>query len=641
MKDVTIQKLIKYYFSNNTLEWYSNEGRRISKKDFTFRVSNGDQCFTHYDSMRDQFYVEVGKAFYTLTRNKDLKDTIDPRKLKQTYKDMSATYRGVYYHEIAHVLYTDFNKFNSFMQLLSKKKQYTLLQLFKTVSNILEDVVIENELEFQFPSIKNYMRYLRLTTFPQEQIDKLQEEIKDDETINTFMNYFLYRYRIPSRVSFEHPVYTKHKKHLHSSAYIIMNTQDGGKRLERALALAYEISQYFQEEKDIDYKEVLKGKDEDWIKSLPESEEEESKAPEVSSGPTSIEDSSGVEDSSSKPSKTSSEETTSESEGSSESDDVDDEAKEAIEEEKDLGVQKNSGEADDVSSDPDSEENLKQTLRAAANDEPIVNKRHECYHLGDYYDFSVHKKHYDNIVNENEPTIASLVSVIKKIRAYNNSRFLNKQKRGKLDPRQAMKPNAGLKVFKKKLAPKREADLAVQLVVDNSGSMHGTKSTITGHATIALQESLYRLNIPFAIASFTEGHASITNDLIRFNDKYNTAKYNTTLLTKQKILGSPTYTFAGNVDEVNLDYIGTRFLKQRKEKDKIMIVLSDGATTGSASVLKTITEKYEQKGIQVLGIGIVDSNVKRAYNNYEIFDSLDDLKSLANVLQEYILNNIY
>ena len=98
-------------------------------------------------------------------------------------------------------------------------------------------------------------------------------------------------------------------------------------------------------------------------------------------------------------------------------------------------------------------------------------------------------------------------------------------------------------------------------------------------------------------------------------------------------------TFAGNSEEINLYYIWKRFQKV-KHKTKILMVLCDGATTGSRDSLKRIIKQIEDDGIIVIGIGIMCSEVASLYPRHKLFNSAEELdrdlpQYLIDTLSEY------
>ena len=642
-KSITYKKLINHYFNASTLSWFSAEAHRLAKTVITLQFPYEEGCYmtqTH----RGRPSVVLGKKFYNkAVINKPNTDEVDPKLLKKTYKDISAVYKGALYHEVSHKLYTDVLTFTSYIQELLKRGYPDLANLFKTISNIVEDVVIEDEFEFYYPSIGKFLQYLRLRIFSQETIDEFRDSMEDTD-VNHLIQFILYKYRVPSRVAFEHKLYTDNKKALHSSMFLALNTVDAKRRLNRCLAFAYEFYMQFIDdtEKPIDIDDVLKGKDMAWIKSLPEQTHPKTKVKSPKSSPLDMDEEShgegsGTLDPSAAP------------KGAGEDDEDEEELKDKLTS-TDGGVARRetmgSSPLDSKPSsapDPDSTKLSDAVVNNAANDEPVINQDHRSVYIHDSIDFAGYNDHYRSIVVEHEPKINKLVNIVKKMKAVNNNRYERHQKKGKLDKRKITKETDSLKVFKKRLAPRKEADLSFSLLVDNSGSMMGRKSIVVGNALVILQETLYRLGIPFEVNAFTEnfGGEAVTIEMHRFDDSFNKTKASASLFTKQIEYSHPLYTFQGNVDESNLQFIGTRFLHNRKEKDKILIMMSDGATTGSRDVLSRVAQNFENKGMTILGIGIIDDNVEDIYNDHYTFSSIEDLENLAGVIQRYILNKVF
>ena len=85
-------------------------------------------------------------------------------------------------------------------------------------------------------------------------------------------------------------------------------------------------------------------------------------------------------------------------------------------------------------------------------------------------------------------------------------------------------------------------------------------------------------------------------------------------------------------------------IKDRNEKRKVLIVLSDGspsfAIQGCADHgLKQVTQDIERSGVvELYGIGIQDSNVTRFYKNNVVIRNVSDLDTkLVELLKSIIL----
>jgi cobalamin biosynthesis protein CobT len=82
-----------------------------------------------------------------------------------------------------------------------------------------------------------------------------------------------------------------------------------------------------------------------------------------------------------------------------------------------------------------------------------------------------------------------------------------------------------------------------------------------------------------------------------------------------------------NVDGESLEYAAMRIAK-RREKRKVILVLSDGQPSGGANVaphLKMTVENLTKVGIETIGIGIMDSAVKRFYPKSCVLQRIEDL----------------
>jgi cobalamin biosynthesis protein CobT len=99
-------------------------------------------------------------------------------------------------------------------------------------------------------------------------------------------------------------------------------------------------------------------------------------------------------------------------------------------------------------------------------------------------------------------------------------------------------------------------------------------------------------------------------------------------------------TFCGNIDEVNLRYVRDVLNKQH-QKDKMCIVISDGATCGDWRDLRKVAENMEASGILMLGIGIFDNNVTKIYNNHIVLKESKDLEQLASFLNRYLVRHVF
>lgn len=205
----------------------------------------------------------------------------------------------------------------------------------------------------------------------------------------------------------------------------------------------------------------------------------------------------------------------------------------------------------------------------------------------------------------------------------------------------------------------RAKDTAVALLSDCSGSMKGAPMATALSASYALASVLERCNIPsecmgFTTAGFYGGseHTPLTADQIN--------QYQADLqheVSKSKVNFSRTYPIympifkefherinaeikkrfayqrkyqpmmGGNIDGESLEYAAMRLAK-RKEKRKVIMVLSDGFPAGARGDdehLKYMVERLTKMGFDLVGIGIKSNAVARFYDNYVILNEITDL----------------
>lgn len=204
-------------------------------------------------------------------------------------------------------------------------------------------------------------------------------------------------------------------------------------------------------------------------------------------------------------------------------------------------------------------------------------------------------------------------------------------------------------------------DVAVSLVVDASGSMSGSKIHTAAASAYALSSVLDRLKITHEVICFTTGGQVDVSKMREQEKKYGVryARYEALYMpivkgygerlqteTKKRFAWLPNGSFfANNVDGECVD-VAYRRLQQRKEKGKIMIVLSDGmpsAGGGGADLsrhLKDTVKKIESSGTKVIGIGIQSTAVKSFYSKNIVVNNVEDLpKGVISELRTMLLAN--
>jgi len=191
-------------------------------------------------------------------------------------------------------------------------------------------------------------------------------------------------------------------------------------------------------------------------------------------------------------------------------------------------------------------------------------------------------------------------------------------------------------------------DVAVELLIDMSGSMDGSKIHTAAQTAYALCNVLERIGIQCEAVCFTTGmgncgdHAAMQAEEAKIGRKYSRSEqlympilksFNERLSTDvKKRFGWLPYTqsMRNNVDGECVEIAGMR-LMGRKEKGKILMVLSDGApncygnTRTLGPHLKKVVENLTRAGLNVIGIGIESNDVERFYPKHMVLNKVEEL----------------
>ena len=206
-------------------------------------------------------------------------------------------------------------------------------------------------------------------------------------------------------------------------------------------------------------------------------------------------------------------------------------------------------------------------------------------------------------------------------------------------------------------------DTAVQLLIDCSGSMSGSKMRMAGDVSIALSIALDGAGIPFECIGFWSDYpyedAAWGEAWEQTRDARGYARYDTlrvpvfkgfehALRQRFPHMGSiEDYARSDNPDADALRFVLPRLLA-RPESRKVMMVLSDGspcyATGWSYSQVNADTRRavaeVANAGVDIVGIGILDSSVKSFYPNHVVVHDLDDLsKTVLDRLAKLLLGD--
>lgn len=226
---------------------------------------------------------------------------------------------------------------------------------------------------------------------------------------------------------------------------------------------------------------------------------------------------------------------------------------------------------------------------------------------------------------------AKLLTVL---RSRAESHRLGDQERGELDSASLYSLRLGNKRVFSKRTEADSINTAVSILIDLSGSMAGRKIVCAAQIMVALGETFSALNIPFEMVGFhnpSHGGVAPTPEYDRyfpfdyvvyksFNDSYAQARpYIGGIQTgEQNVDGEAVLTVA-------------RRLNARKERRKLMFVLSDGAPAGgcgdaaSHNHLIEAVKMVENSGIEIYGIGALTSDVKAYYPKHVVINDIAEL----------------
>jgi len=187
------------------------------------------------------------------------------------------------------------------------------------------------------------------------------------------------------------------------------------------------------------------------------------------------------------------------------------------------------------------------------------------------------------------------------------------------------------RVFDRRIDPGNKADMAVCIVVDNSGSMSGNKIRLARECVIGLVETFAQLDIPVKVMGFTTGDGADALHYHYVNWRIKSPRDRAALMNIEA--------HSCNFDGFAIRY-ASRYLQKRPEENKLLIVISDGqpsssfycGRSGIADTKDAISEA--SKFASVIGVGI-DADIDILHtmygpgflevkNVYDLFDRLAD-----------------
>ena len=216
------------------------------------------------------------------------------------------------------------------------------------------------------------------------------------------------------------------------------------------------------------------------------------------------------------------------------------------------------------------------------------------------------------------------------------------QKAGRLDTSKLYRvtlPESSVseKLFKTK-QQSNALDTAVSVLIDFSGSMQAMgKITIAASAAVALEKLFKTLRVNCEILGFTEGYG-YKNYTYVFKPFCKTV----TDINLIESMVKASNLMSNNCDGDNIVVAHNRLIHQ-KEPRKVLLVLSDGSPAGGKGDIDGFTKRVIQdieksREVDIIGIGICDTNVKRLYKSNRVVDNVEDLpQKLIETLEDILL----
>lgn len=170
----------------------------------------------------------------------------------------------------------------------------------------------------------------------------------------------------------------------------------------------------------------------------------------------------------------------------------------------------------------------------------------------------------------------------------------------------------------RKVAP----DIACLILKDDSGSMQGANEDSAMEVLAELEETFKELKFPLRMQAFSQMGGENSKIIKSWNDTDRSKNYSWSFHCSS-------YPNGGNNDAYSIA-LATDVLAQRKEKNKLLIVVSDGAPCCSTELVKKAVCRAQTMGIFVISILIGSEGAVRA--NWNTFVSMYGKNLLAGSL---------
>jgi hypothetical protein len=260
-----------------------------------------------------------------------------------------------------------------------------------------------------------------------------------------------------------------------------------------------------------------------------------------------------------------------------------------------------------------------------------------------YFNFTSRDFTYEEFLSKSKMLVPSLRKPISIIKDLELKREESGFDSGKVDLRKIHKLRTGFtRIFKRNNDLKLDdKELAIAILVDESGSMgNDDKDIIASISVAAMSTALEIANKKFCVYGF--------NDYFFFHKNFNKK---VSMPEMYRVFENVHKNGAGWNNDGYAIWKTTKELLKRPEKNKIMIVLSDGEPTPGHGLCPDNGRKYEdydltnevkdaeKNGIKIYSIGIQSDYVKRYYRD-DMTTVIRDVNELPKVLFDILKKNV-
>jgi hypothetical protein len=238
------------------------------------------------------------------------------------------------------------------------------------------------------------------------------------------------------------------------------------------------------------------------------------------------------------------------------------------------------------------------------------------------------KGDYDSLRQSVDGPIKELYRLIKDIKANDNvTRWEENLRTGKISTKNVYRYPSGRFDFfrKKKPTIDRVKSFAFSVVVDESGSMHDgnrLKSISAARGTIILNEVLSKMNIPLEIIGFG-GSPKMLKSFEQSIKSEDVRRY----------IGEIAIAPLGNTNL--LSALGVSKLDDRPEMNKVMVILTDGDTSGREECRRKILNNAKL-GIKTIGIDVSQESVLRMIVDKENVIELEKAEAIPEEFEKIL-----